>query len=187
MSSVDHLSRTLSDHCPLLLNINANIKVGKATFRFQNMWISHADFKNVISTNWNALIYPNNDIKGMFRLWSKLSRLKHVLNWWNKNVFKNVFTNIKEAELKVLDLENSYMVDPSNENLIMLNCAKDSLILLQDQEEIFWKQKANFKFTLEGDRNTKFFHAMANRNKTKNYIHKIVECDGSIIDSEELI
>ncbi|KAI0524306.1 hypothetical protein KFK09_003672 [Dendrobium nobile] len=187
MTSIDHLSKTLSDHCPLLLNINANKNVGNAAFRFQNMWLTHDDCKNVISINWNAPIFPNNDIKGMLRLWSKLSRLKHVLNWWNKKVFKNIFTNIKEAELKVQELENIYMIHPSHDNLSSLNCAKDSLVLLQDQEEIFWKQKANFKFTVDGDRNTKFFHTMANRNKTKNYIHKIVNSDGYTIESEELI
>ncbi|PKU68715.1 threonine dehydratase [Dendrobium catenatum] len=73
-SYVEHLSRTLSDHSPLLLTIRASRNVGNFAFRFQNMWLTHVDFKNVINSNWNAPIFPNNDIKGMFRLWSKLSR-----------------------------------------------------------------------------------------------------------------
>ncbi|XP_028555772.1 uncharacterized protein LOC114580946 [Dendrobium catenatum] len=93
----------------------------------------------------------------------------------------------EEAEVKVLELENTYLVNPSIKNLNNLNCAKDSLVQLQDQEETFWKQKANVKFTIEGDRNTKFFHAMANRNRTKNHIHKIVNSDASTNESEELI
>ncbi|KAI0527034.1 hypothetical protein KFK09_002630 [Dendrobium nobile] len=93
----------------------------------------------------------------------------------------------EEAELKVQELENVYMSNPSNDNLFSLNSAKDYLVSLQDQEEIFWKQKANVKFTVEGDRNTKFFHAMANRNRNRNYIHKIMINDGSFIDNEELI
>ncbi|XP_020684309.2 uncharacterized protein LOC110100927, partial [Dendrobium catenatum] len=63
MTSVDHLSKMLSDHCPLLVTINANSRVGNTSFRFQNMWLSHQDFKNVISINWNAPLFPNNDIK----------------------------------------------------------------------------------------------------------------------------
>ncbi|PKU65705.1 threonine dehydratase [Dendrobium catenatum] len=73
LTSIEHLSRTLYDHSPLLLSINANRIIGNAAFRFQNMWLSHVDFMNVINNNWNAPTYPDNNIKSMLRLWSKLS------------------------------------------------------------------------------------------------------------------
>ncbi|XP_028556082.1 uncharacterized protein LOC114581016 [Dendrobium catenatum] len=186
-SSIEHLSRTLSDHSPLLLNINKSLQHNVLSFRFQNMWMLHADFPKMLSTNWNAPVYPDNNISGMLRLWSKLSRLKQCLRWWNKCIFKNLFANIKDAENKVSYLENIFQSNPNSDNMIDLNQAKDSLLLLQRQEEWYWNQKSNAKFIVEGDRNTKFFHALANKKKSRCHIHKIIDVDGSILISEEAI
>ncbi|PKU78094.1 hypothetical protein MA16_Dca013160 [Dendrobium catenatum] len=79
MTRVQHLSRTLSDHSPLLLFISNSILTGPVAFRFQNMWIKHAGFFIVVSENWNALVFPDNNIHGMNRLWAKLGRLKQLL------------------------------------------------------------------------------------------------------------
>ncbi|KAI0522466.1 hypothetical protein KFK09_004845 [Dendrobium nobile] len=69
---------------------------------------------NVVETNWCAPIFPNADISGMAKLWNKLSRLKQVLRWWNKNL----------AENEVLDLENVVMLNPDSANISELNNAK---------------------------------------------------------------
>ncbi|KAI0493588.1 hypothetical protein KFK09_023707 [Dendrobium nobile] len=101
-TQVHHLSRTLSDHAPLLMTISGNKIMPSLAFRFQNMWINHSDFLNVISANWHANVFPDNNVHGMSRLWAKLSRLKQLLRWWNKHVFKTIFDNIKEDEDNVL-------------------------------------------------------------------------------------
>ncbi|KAL0906850.1 hypothetical protein M5K25_025378 [Dendrobium thyrsiflorum] len=160
LTHVEHLSRTFSDHAPLLLNISNHGNIVNASFRFQNMWLLDNSFMDLIASNWNAPTFPNNNIKGMNRLWSKLSRLKQKLRWWNKHVFKNIFSNILEVEKEVMDLENIYQINSSINNLERLNTAKTNLFKLQDMEEAFWKQKAASKLTLEGDRNTKFFHSL---------------------------
>ncbi|KAL0912822.1 hypothetical protein M5K25_016231 [Dendrobium thyrsiflorum] len=187
MTRVEHLSRTHSDHAPLLLNVNDNNLKGISAFRFQNMWLLHEDFMNRVQTNWNAPVYPNNDVTGMIRLWSKLSRLKQILRWWNKNIFRNIFINIIEAENKVIDMDKVCLDNPSNENFQKLNDVKLSHINLQNQEEMFWRQRANTKIILEGDRNTKFFHALANKNRIKNHINKISNQDGVFFDTEDSI
>ncbi|PKU74126.1 Putative ribonuclease H protein [Dendrobium catenatum] len=84
-------------------------------------------------------------------------------------------------------MENTYLLDDYIANLNLLNTAKINLAHLHDQEENFWKQKANAKFTTEGDRNTKFFHAIANRNRSNNFICKIMNDDGSFIESDSSI
>ncbi|PKU60434.1 hypothetical protein MA16_Dca028244 [Dendrobium catenatum] len=151
------------------------------------MWINHVDFLNVVATNWNANVFPDNHIIGMARLWAKLSRLKQALRWWNKHIFKNIFDNIKEAEGKVVELESVLVDSYSEENISKLENAKLSLFHLQNQEEIFWKQKTSITWTTEGDRNTSFFHAMVNMNRMRNHIHKIVEPQGIVCDTEQLV
>ncbi|PKU83800.1 hypothetical protein MA16_Dca010893 [Dendrobium catenatum] len=165
MTHVEHLSRAASDHASLLLTINANKSYVPNAFKFQNMWLSHPDFFNVVERNWQAPIFPNGNILGMAKLWSKLSRFKQVLRWWNKHIFKNLFSIIKNVEHEVMELENVYLLNPDSSNLSELNNAKIKLFALHDQEEMYWQQKATTKFTVEGDWNTKFFHALANKKK----------------------
>ncbi|KAI0494122.1 hypothetical protein KFK09_024253 [Dendrobium nobile] len=184
-TNVEHLSRTLSDHSPMLLNINVTSQTGSFAFRFLNMWLLHENFNEMLQVNWNAPIFPDNSISGMLRLWAKLARLKQCIRYWNKNVFKNVFSNILQAEQKVLDMEDIFEANSSEDNLFNLNQAKFLLSQLQAQEESFWKQKANMKFVMEGDRNTKFFHAIANKNKINNRINKIRDSNGILLDNDD--
>ncbi|PKU62019.1 hypothetical protein MA16_Dca012128 [Dendrobium catenatum] len=186
-TNVEHLSKTMSDHAPLLLYINVVNQSGSCAFRFFNMWLMHDSFKKVVENNWNAPVYPDNDICGMLRLWSKLTRLKQCLRYWNKFVFKNVFSNITEAESRVDELEGNFLNNPSEENTVKLNNSKNDLFMLHLQEEAFWKQKANAKFVMEGDRNTKFYHAISNKNKNRSKIHKIINSDGTILEEDEKI
>ncbi|XP_020681918.2 uncharacterized protein LOC110099174 [Dendrobium catenatum] len=153
----------------------------------QNMWIKHAGFLNAVSDNWNALVFPDNNIQGMARLWAKLSRLKQLSRWWNKHVFKNIFENIKEAENKVLLADRLFLEDPYSENLSNLDNSKLHLFNLQNQEEIFWKRKASNSILLEGDSNTSFFHALVNKNRIKSYIHKLVDEHGVVYDNGDTI
>ncbi|KAL0928380.1 hypothetical protein M5K25_000257 [Dendrobium thyrsiflorum] len=183
-TNVFHLSRTLSDHSPLLINIKPMQLNFLAQFRFQNMWMLHDNFMEVVKTNWLAPIYPNNTISGMKRLWLKLKRLKTVLKWWNHHVFKNLFTNILNAEDKVNNFEKQCQLLPSEDNFILLREAKVILSNLQAQEEIFWKQKAAVKHLVEGDNNTKYFHALVKRKRAINRIQKINREDGSSSENE---
>ncbi|PKU68054.1 integrator complex subunit 11 [Dendrobium catenatum] len=71
--------------------------------------------------------------------------------------------------------------------MLSLNQAKESLLLLQCQEEYYWNQKSNAKFLLDGDRNTKFFHALANKKKTRSHIHKIIDMNGTALTTDDSI
>ncbi|KAL0906957.1 hypothetical protein M5K25_025491 [Dendrobium thyrsiflorum] len=148
------------------------------------MWMLHDNFMEVVKTNWLAPIYPDNAISGMKRLWLKLKRLKTVLKWWNHHVFKNLFTNILNAEDKVNNFEKQCQLVPSEDNFILLREAKVTLSNLQAQEEIFWKQKAAVKHLVEGDNNTKYFHALVKRKRAINRIQKINREDGSSSENE---
>ncbi|KAL0920796.1 hypothetical protein M5K25_009965 [Dendrobium thyrsiflorum] len=112
-TKVVHLSRTLSDHSPILIKFCFNNIGYPPNFRFQNMWLLHNSFKEVVKQNWFAPLFPDNSIVGMKRFWLKLKRLKLVLNWWNHNVFKNLFTNLINAENKVNAIESQCQTVPS--------------------------------------------------------------------------
>ena len=48
ITKVEHLSRTLSDHSPLLVTFQTNLGAGPRPFRFQEMWTRHPSFKEVV-------------------------------------------------------------------------------------------------------------------------------------------
>ncbi|XP_028549548.1 uncharacterized protein LOC114579370 [Dendrobium catenatum] len=118
---------------------------------------------------------------------AKLKRLKMVLNWWNKNVFKNIFSNIKEVEEKINALEACCQNDPTDVNFAVLKEAKLVLTNLQCQEETYWKQKAAIKFLAEGDNNTSYFHALVSKKCAINGIHKIDRGNGTFTDNGDEI
>ncbi|XP_028551954.1 uncharacterized protein LOC114579946 isoform X2 [Dendrobium catenatum] len=60
-------------------------------------------------------------------------------------------------------------------------------ITFLEKEEVYWRQKASSKFLVEGDRNTKFFHNIANHNKISRQIHKISHSEGDIIENPDAI
>ncbi|KAL0925310.1 hypothetical protein M5K25_003631 [Dendrobium thyrsiflorum] len=186
-TAIEHLSNTLSDHSPLLMSFqDCQSQVG-FSFRFQNMWLLNEDFLSMVMENWEAPIFPNNEVCGMKRLWLKLKRLKYKLVWWNKTVFKNIFSNILIAEDLVNKLDSICQKDPSTINSKNLQDAKNSLFLLQDQEEVFWRQKAASKHLLDGDRNTKYFHAVVKNNRARSFINKIIDGNGNDIEGSDNI
>ncbi|KAL0912744.1 hypothetical protein M5K25_018740 [Dendrobium thyrsiflorum] len=164
-TSVEHLSRSLSDHCPLFVSINLDTCRHLATFmfHFQNMWIQNLDFDCLVNSNWSSCLAPDNSIKGMVWFWLKLKRLKQCINWWNKHHFKNLFANIKRWRLRFIFWKKI---------LLMIR-----LVI----EETYWRQKAFAKHLFDGDKNTKYFHALVSKKNALNSINKVKDGNGNWI------
>ncbi|XP_058106921.1 uncharacterized protein LOC131250655 [Magnolia sinica] len=132
---VTHLPCIQSDHAPLLLVFPARTTSGPKPFRFQQMWAQHDLFSQVVRSAWNKA----ESTHPVYNVLSKLEQVKHDLRIWNKEIFRNVFEKVRVVERSLVDLETQ----------------------LQDAPEIFWKQKSMVNWLAEGDRNTRFFHAVA--------------------------
>ncbi|KAF9612385.1 hypothetical protein IFM89_039303, partial [Coptis chinensis] len=55
--------------------------------------------------------------------------------------------------------------------------------LLLQQEQMFWKQKSRTKWDNDNDKSTKFFHAMANRNRNDIFLF----CNASMRSIKQLV
>ncbi|KAL0449146.1 UNVERIFIED_CONTAM: putative mitochondrial protein [Sesamum latifolium] len=108
--------------------VRTSATAGPSTFRFQNMWLRHPDFMEVVRLNWS---FPAVGV-GMAKLGVKLKRLKHKLKDWNKTVFGDIFTNLKVAEEAVVQAERNFDAMPTDDNLINMNRAQSSMPLLQN-------------------------------------------------------
>ena len=82
-ASVTHLPRTHSDHCPLLLSFCPSHSCSfPRPFRFENIWLSHPDFINVVVQAWAS---PASNLTNTFAIFIAL------ISAWNKLVFGNIF------------------------------------------------------------------------------------------------
>ena len=90
-------------------------------FRFENIWITHPDFINNISSWWSEEFH----IQGtsMFLLHKRLKHIKLRLKEWNKKEFGNIFEEKKLVKpncrystnpLSRLALIKSTMIEPPN-------------------------------------------------------------------------
>lgn len=74
---------------------------------------------------------------------------------------------------------------PDTLKVSRLSLLTDLDSLLQ-YEEIFWKQKAKYKWLKEGDRNTKFFNKITSGRKRKNLITKLMIDGNETTDFETI-
>ncbi|XP_071912404.1 uncharacterized protein [Coffea arabica] len=106
-----------------------------------------------------------------------------------KESWSTAFTGspLKTTEQKVLEAEISHDTHLSDELLLNLQkaCARLRNALVVEEE--FWRQKARVKWLCNGDKNTKFFHAVVTERRRKSVIHRIRKLDGVWVDDESSI
>ena len=61
---------------------------------------------------------------------------------------------------------------------------KYKLERLEEQRNLYWKQRAHAHWLDNGDRNIKFFHQLASKRKRRSRICKLVMEDGSVVEQE---
>jgi hypothetical protein len=77
-SFVSTLSRDTSDHCPCLVIITTDIPKTK-NFRFENYWLLHDGFMQIIEDGWNT---PFFSLIKQKKLGAKFKNLRKVLRQW---------------------------------------------------------------------------------------------------------
>ncbi|XP_073054082.1 uncharacterized protein [Primulina eburnea] len=155
---VEHLARTVSDHCPLLVTAPVFAR-GPSSFRFQRMWVRHHGFLQTLRLNWNLPC----SLSGMPRLFAKMKRLK----------LESGSETVCEA-------------DPSDVNWTLLSDRNEDLARITAMEADFWKQKAACHWLEDGERNTRLFHNMVRKKRVANKIFRNWE-NGVCLTSQLLI
>jgi hypothetical protein len=101
---------------------------------------------------------------------------------WNRNFLGDLEKRIK----KIKELARCLKGWMSPENIHREQVLKYKLEKLEDQKDIYWKQRAHIQWLSEGIRNTSFFHACATQRKKRNKIKKLKREDGIWVEDHNL-
>jgi hypothetical protein len=185
LSTVLAMSREISDHTPLLLDIgNTSSSHNQPMFKFELGWLLRDGFADMIKEVWNSV----EDEEDTMRCWqSKIRRLRQHLRGWakhtsgvNKKEKKDLLDKLDSLDKKA----ETTMLTPQEVDLKQrLNTCLSELLR---EEEIKWHQRSEAKHLLEGDANMKYFHLLANGRHRKTRIYQLQEGDNLIHGDNEL-
>lgn len=184
LTVVSALNRILSDHAPLLLDSGVCLKKDPM-FRFESCRLTRDGIKDIIQGVWGAT--PAH--LPILEKWQWILRnLRKKLKGWNRNVdvwYRKLKKEIS-AQINGLDL----LAESGPLSYDQRELKKDldlQLNRLMKQEELKWQQRSKEKDLVEGDNNTKFFHAKANGRRRKNLILSLEQDEGKIKGEEHLM
>ncbi|KAL0925470.1 hypothetical protein M5K25_003802 [Dendrobium thyrsiflorum] len=182
---VRHLARIASDHCPIILNLLVFNSNSNKNIKFENVWSSYPASLGIVKGAWekNAFGSPSQILN------IKSKRSLKALFFWSKSKFKS-FSESKEVlmkEILVLQEKESREGWLSEEDSWILKSKLNELNSILAKLSTWWKQRAKVKWCVEGDRNSKFFQSFANAWSKSNYIHKIKDGNGCMVEDPFLI
>ncbi|KAE8725177.1 hypothetical protein F3Y22_tig00009009pilonHSYRG00196 [Hibiscus syriacus] len=156
------LPKSLSDHNPVLLVEECN-NWGPKPFRFYNYMLQEDGFVEAVESSLSNL---RRGIGGR-GLFSLLRGTKQAIRNWPRNNHRGFSDAISELESRINGLELKLQEEGTSfQEWDLMIVARKELWNLHRKEESIWLQRSRVRWSIEGDRNTKFFHMCAlNRNR----------------------
>jgi exonuclease III len=171
-----------SDHRPVIVETHGTARCRRGPARgnnskFEARWLKEDECESIVKNAWGREVQAKGEgvkggIKGVLgdlMEWSRnvlgdlekrISRLKKELEGWRRKAIRQEQTR-KEEVLRF------------------------KLCRLEEQKEMYWKQRAHAHWMRDGDRNTKYFHSVASERKKTNKIMKLRREDGVLVEEEE--
>lgn len=176
------LSTATSDHCPLLLDLAADLRIGRR-FHFECFWLKAPGFLQAVEEAWHVdaqwIVNP------FQRLAARLRRTAKKLKSWSARFIGNIKMQFLVASEVILRLEmamDSRPLSPQERGLRAL--LKRKLLGLASLERTIARQRSRLLWLKEGDTNTHFFHASARHRRRKNFITSLESVGGVVSDHE---
>jgi hypothetical protein len=100
---------------------------------------------------------------------------------WSREVLGDLDKRVSHLKK---ELENWRREPISKKQVEKEELLRFKLSRMEDQRELYWKQRAHVSWMKEGDRNTKFFHSVASGRKRKNRIKALRREDGVVVEED---
>ncbi|XP_062080922.1 uncharacterized protein LOC133785722 [Humulus lupulus] len=156
------------DHCPIDLDPKPRTYVHVTqSFQFENSWLKEPLCAQIVSNNWEVCASMN---------WEgKMDHCSQALLAWAKEITGNFRIQLKNCMEVIQKLKRRRDV----ESHACYKSAKENLMEILCQKEIFWHQRSKQLWLKAGDFNSKYFHANASARRGLNMIHKLQKEDGN--------
>lgn len=164
------LGRSISDHCPILLKID-QLNFGPKAFKIFNHWFGNIEFDQLVASSWSAGCFAGSpDII----LKNKLKKLKNDIKVWTRGKHSVYYKHREKIISDLLKWDERAEAGQLETNDI--NKREGWLIDLHKLEQIerdSLKQKGRFKWSVEGDENTRFYHTVVKKKIARHSIKGI--------------
>ncbi|XP_075654705.1 uncharacterized protein LOC142624853 [Castanea sativa] len=186
LSKLFHIPFGFSDHLALLTEIKASSPViprgpKHSFFRFEALWTRNAECEAVIRSSWDIPQWGT----PMYRLSQKIKAVRVALLQWGGRNVRGLFKSIAAKRKLLSSLESDCHLIPADSHRIQLrNATRAELNELICQEEAYWHQRSKVAWLQSGDRNTKFFHAVASHRRRRNEISKLKDSNGNWVSQQ---
>ena len=173
-SNQSFLDKRGSDHRPVLVKFFSSNESYKGNFKFDKRFLNKPMVKEAILRAWSN-VYPSS---ASF-VSDKLRSCRKALSKWKKENCLNSLDKINQLHVALEQEQSSSF--PLASRVIGL---KNQLLVAYREEESFWSQRSREKWMVEGESNTKFFHASVQANRSKKRIEGLTDVNGNIQKSE---
>ncbi|CAL1412960.1 unnamed protein product [Linum trigynum] len=179
-TSVTHLARLSSDHHPILTTVSnqGGSNLSMRRFKFEAAWFTHEDFLSFLADSWDPLN----------ALPMALQDLSKKLQLWNTSNFGNVHQRKKRLVARIEGIERR-LANSFSPGLLKLHTKLEKeLDKTMEQEELIWFQRAREHWVKFGERNTAYFHQLANIRRRRNKIDCLKNINGEwVSEKDELL
>lgn len=165
--------REISDHNPLIMNTDSQAPKKFLSFHFELSWLKQPDFYEKVKKIWDE---PTRDHDALGRFLFKMKKFKKFFKGWGFNQAGINKKRKKEIQDRLMEIEIE------EENRILTNLEimermhlQTELLNILDIEELYWFKRSHETWLLKGDRNTEFYHRVANGRKRKKYYFLFTE------------
>jgi hypothetical protein len=185
LARVKALERPPSDHNPLLVNLGDNVCFGKKKFRFEKWWLEKDNFRDIVVKAWSE---PCKATNIMDRWQFRVITFRRLVRGWASNEVASLNKKKRELadEYNILD-NKAEEGGLSSSKLKRLKEVTDELGKIWALDEIKIRQRSRYRNILEGDRNTAYFQAIANRRSRKKSVSGLMGPDGWVEDQPGML
>jgi exonuclease III/phage terminase Nu1 subunit (DNA packaging protein) len=171
-----------SDHRPVIISVNGARRGGwkgggLQNKRFEARWLLEEDCDTIVNNAWDVA-----KIKGCKNTADLLKSVSGELHTWSREVLGDMQKRVKKLKTELEDCRKKSL---SQEMVNREQVIRFKLGRLEEQLDIYWRQRAHVQWLEKGDRNTHYFHSCASERKKNNTIHKLKGEDGVEVKGEE--
>jgi hypothetical protein len=169
-----------SDHRPVIIITDRPLERGPGaarSFSFEAGWLEEEKCEEVVMEGWEQGV-----AEGLCKVDQLVRKVAGGLNSWSSNVL-GAWEKQKKKLKKELELCRRSPL--TNEGVAREAAVRFQLDKIEEQIDIYWKQRSHTKWLEKGDRNTKFFHAACSERRRRNRIGRLQNGVGGCVEEVE--